>query len=579
MRRQLWISMAVAAVAGTTVGAGLAVVPVVGAAATDAGREDQRAAALGLRRGARRVDRTGRRRSPISSRCGGRAIAAARTRCRPVAPTVGGAPSPRSATRVSTRPIPGRPKRRASRPTDRSRRSPCGSGRPVQCGCACVHGTARDVAVDRIESPDANGAGVAGASTVAMPGIVSRAEWGADESLRLNNCPEPPDISTNVQLAVVHHTAGNNNYGPRDTPAIVRGLYGYATQTLKYCDTHYNFFVDRYGQIFEGRYGSVWDPVRAAHTTGMNTGTVGVAVIGNFQTSAVPAATVDALERLLAWKLNARTGSIPTRPVELHHDQRDRPVARGLHAHAALHRRPPGSGSHELPGRPAVRAAAGDPGLGGVPHPDRRCRLRWITRRGSGPSRSSSVMNSYGTLYPAGGASELRATAVWPHWPIARDVVLAASGAGGYTLDGFGGLHPFGSAPADERPVLAGARHRAGCRPARHQRVGGCSTAGAGFTRSAARRVFAADRTGPDGTSRASSCTSPPGGTCSTRTVRCIPSTAPRRWRRRTGRGGRSRATCGPNPDGAGGYILDGVRWDLGRRRRTHAPGDAVLRS
>ena len=82
-------------------------------------------------------------------------------------------------------------------------------------------------------------------------------------------------------------------YRPQDTPAIVRGLYGYATQTLKYCDTHYNFFVDRYGQIFEGRYGSVWDPVRAAHTTGMNTGTVGVALIGNFQNVPAPPAAID----------------------------------------------------------------------------------------------------------------------------------------------------------------------------------------------------------------------------------------------------------------------------------------------
>ena len=46
-------------------------------------------------------------------------------------------------------------------------------------------------------------------------------------------------------IAAVHHTGGNNNYGPGDTPSIVRGLYAYATQTLRYCDTHYNFFVDR----------------------------------------------------------------------------------------------------------------------------------------------------------------------------------------------------------------------------------------------------------------------------------------------------------------------------------------------
>ncbi len=307
-----------------------------------------------------------------------------------------------------------------------------------------VHGTARAVAVDRIESPRAPTGAVAGASSVAMPGIISRAEWGADESLRLNNCPEPPDISTNVQLAVVHHTAGSNNYGPADTPAIVRGLYGYATQTLKYCDTHYNFFVDRYGQIFEGRSGSVWDPVRAAHTTGMNTGTVGVAVIGNFQTGGVPAAVTGALERLLAWKLTLH-GVDPTRPVN-------------YTTISGTDRWPAGS-THTLPFIVGHR----DPGLTSCPGdhlyallPAIRASVAWrilsggadsVGRHVVGASQPKVVvMNSDGTLYPAGGASELRTSAVWPHWPIARDVALASTGAGGYVLDGFGGLHPFGNA-------------------------------------------------------------------------------------------------------------------------------------
>jgi hypothetical protein len=319
-----------------------------------------------------------------------------------------------------------------------------------------VRATARDVTVERVASPAATAPGAtAGAMWVPMPGIISRAEWHADENLRLANCPDPPDISTNVTIAVVHHTGGNNNYSPADTPAIVRGLYAYATQTLHYCDTHYNFFVDRYGQIFEGRYGSVWDPVRAAHTTGMNTGTVGVALIGNFQTSTVPSAAVDALERLLAWKLNWH-GVDPTRTVDYTTiSGTDRWPAGSTHTlpYVVGHRDP---GNTDCPGDhlyallPAIRADV----------------ARRILTGGADDVAIHSVntakpkvvvMSRYGVIYPAGGAAELRSGAVWPGWSIARDVELNPAGAGGFTLDGFGGLHPFGySVVARDGPYFPG---------------------------------------------------------------------------------------------------------------------------
>ena len=310
-----------------------------------------------------------------------------------------------------------------------------------------VRGSARAVTVDEIDSPRVAASDqVAGAAAVSMPGIISRPEWAADESLRLNNCPEPPDISTNVTIAAVHHTGGNNNYRPEDSPAIVRGLYAYATQTLHYCDTHYNFFIDRYGQIFEGRFASVWDPVRAAHATGINTGSVGVALIGNFQDVEPPPAAITALANLLAWKLNWH-GVDPTRPVDYTTiSGTDRWPAGSTHTLPFIvgHRDP---GQTDCPGDrvysklPAIRLAVAAKILNGgaddvIGHAVQTSRAK------------VGVLSSDGTVYPAGGAGELRASAVWPHWPIARDVELTPGGTGGYTLDGFGGLHPFGSAPA-----------------------------------------------------------------------------------------------------------------------------------
>ena len=60
---------------------------------------------------------------------------------------------------------------------------------------------------------------------LAPPVIVTRAQWGADESLRSGLPPYSP-----VKMAFVHHTASGNDYTPADGPAIVRGIYAYHTQ-------------------------------------------------------------------------------------------------------------------------------------------------------------------------------------------------------------------------------------------------------------------------------------------------------------------------------------------------------------
>ena len=89
-----------------------------------------------------------------------------------------------------------------------------------------------------------------------MPGYVSRAQWGADENLRLAACPEGPGLR-GPEVIVLHHTATTNSYSPAQTAATVRGIYVYYIQGRGYCDHGYNFLVDRYGIIYEGRYGGV----------------------------------------------------------------------------------------------------------------------------------------------------------------------------------------------------------------------------------------------------------------------------------------------------------------------------------
>src|SRR5690242_5034484 len=50
------------------------------------------------------------------------------------------------------------------------------------------------------------------------PPIIPRLSWGADESIRR----APPRYAPELQLALVHHTAGTNAYTPDESAAIVR---------------------------------------------------------------------------------------------------------------------------------------------------------------------------------------------------------------------------------------------------------------------------------------------------------------------------------------------------------------------
>ena len=84
----------------------------------------------------------------------------------------------------------------------------------------------------------------------------------------------------------------------------MRGIEVYHVKGNGWNDIGYNFLVDKYGQVFEGRYGGVDKNVIGAHAEGFNTGSVGVAVLGTYGSAAPPAAARTALANLLAWRLD-----------------------------------------------------------------------------------------------------------------------------------------------------------------------------------------------------------------------------------------------------------------------------------
>src|SRR5436190_12385911 len=138
------------------------------------------------------------------------------------------------------------------------------------------------------------------ASMAGSPPVLSRAAWGANEEIRR----APPSYAPSVQFALVHHTAGTNSYTRSQSAAIVRGIEIYHVEGNGWNDIGYNFLVDKYGQIFEGRFGGVDRNVIGAHAEGFNNGSVGVAVIGTYTAAAPPAAAQRALANLLAWRLD-----------------------------------------------------------------------------------------------------------------------------------------------------------------------------------------------------------------------------------------------------------------------------------
>jgi hypothetical protein len=132
------------------------------------------------------------------------------------------------------------------------------------------------------------------------PLILSRVSWGANERIRRGR----PRYADTVRFAVVHHTAGSNSYTRAQSASIVRGIQRYHVLANGWDDIGYNFLVDKYGQIFEGRYGGVDRNVVGAHAQGFNTGSAGIALIGTYESNAPSAAARSALSRLIAWRLD-----------------------------------------------------------------------------------------------------------------------------------------------------------------------------------------------------------------------------------------------------------------------------------
>ena len=129
----------------------------------------------------------------------------------------------------------------------------------------------------------------------ADPAVISRAQWGADESL-MTWMPEytPP------KKIIIHHTDTPNN--DPDPAATVRSIYYDQAVIRGWGDIGYNYLVDSEGHIYDGRKGG--DGVIGGHAYGWNAGSIGIAAMGDFDSGDITPAMSSALVTLMSAKSN-----------------------------------------------------------------------------------------------------------------------------------------------------------------------------------------------------------------------------------------------------------------------------------
>lgn len=131
------------------------------------------------------------------------------------------------------------------------------------------------------------------------PVVWGRNAWGARPPR------SSPTIAPELKLAIVHHTAGTNNYSWDQVPSLLRGIQAYHMDANGWDDIAYNFAIDRFGRVWEGRAGGIYSAVVGAHARGFNTGSTGVVVLGNYDQVEPSWPALDAVSDIISWKFAA----------------------------------------------------------------------------------------------------------------------------------------------------------------------------------------------------------------------------------------------------------------------------------
>ncbi len=133
-------------------------------------------------------------------------------------------------------------------------------------------------------------------ATCSKPSMVSRTSWGS--ICPQNSMCSGSIVTTTTTHIIIHHSETPNTSS--DWAATVRSIQNYHVNTKGWSDIAYNFLIAPNGVMYEGRAGG--DTSRGSHFCAKNTNTMGICVIGTYNTSQVNSSAISTLKNLLAWK-------------------------------------------------------------------------------------------------------------------------------------------------------------------------------------------------------------------------------------------------------------------------------------
>jgi uncharacterized protein YgiM (DUF1202 family) len=131
----------------------------------------------------------------------------------------------------------------------------------------------------------------------APPALISRSEWGADESFRFEEDGEwwIKEYQL-VEHAIIHHSETPNSQDPLEA---IRSIYYYHAVTRGWHDIGYNYLVDKLGNIYQGRVGG--RNIVGGHAYEYAHGSAGICFIGEFFDDEVTEEALAAMVAILAW--------------------------------------------------------------------------------------------------------------------------------------------------------------------------------------------------------------------------------------------------------------------------------------
>ncbi|WMN06220.1 N-acetylmuramoyl-L-alanine amidase [Marivirga arenosa] len=130
-----------------------------------------------------------------------------------------------------------------------------------------------------------------------LEGVITQDEWRSGLAE-----PSYSRSFTDTENLIIHHSAGSNNI--TDYTLAVRNIYIFHTQENGWSDIGYNYLIAPNGAIYAGRdpADGEQDLVIGAHFCGSNSTTMGVCLLGNYETVDPEQDMLNSLENLLSWK-------------------------------------------------------------------------------------------------------------------------------------------------------------------------------------------------------------------------------------------------------------------------------------